>query len=102
MKRGSTKKAEKGQREITCLEAFRSLYPFLDGEFGSERNREIQRHLDRCRACCTKFEFEKALKSLIQEKAREAEVPLHLRQRIASFNRGLLGLRGEGAELNER
>ena len=70
---------------MTCKEAVRHLYPFLDGELDKRKSRAIRRHLDWCRACCTKFDFESALKALTREKAREGEVPPSLRQRIASM-----------------
>jgi mycothiol system anti-sigma-R factor len=70
---------------MTCQEAVRHLYPFLDRALDRRKSRMIQRHVDRCRACCSKFEFERALKSLIREKARETQVPPRLRQRIASL-----------------
>jgi len=73
---------------MTCKEAVRHLYPFLDRVLDGRKNRAVRRHLDRCRACCTKFEFERALKALLREKAREGEVPPSLRQRIA----GLIGV----------
>lgn len=70
---------------MTCQEAVRHLYPFLDRELDTRKTRTVRRHLDLCRSCCTKFEFERALKALIREKAREGEVPPSLRQRVASL-----------------
>jgi len=67
---------------MTCQEAVRHLYPFLDRALDSRKSRAVQRHLDRCRSCCPKFEFERALKSLIREKAREEGIPIRLRERI--------------------
>ena len=70
---------------MTCKEAVRNLYPFLDQELDSRKSRAVRRHLDLCRSCCTKFEFERALKALLREKAREGEVPPSLRQRVATL-----------------
>lgn len=70
---------------MTCQEAVRELYPFLDQQLDRRKSRAVRRHLDLCSSCCTKFEFERALKSLIREKAREGAVPSSVRQRIASL-----------------
>ena len=78
---------------MTCQEAVRELYPFLDQQLDRRKSRAVQRHLDLCRSCCSKFDFEKALKSLIREKSRESEVPPQLRQRIVSLAEAFSGLR---------
>ena len=70
-------------KAMTCKEAVRYLYPFLDRELNKRKSRAVRTHLDRCRTCCTKFEFESALKALTRAKAREGDVPPRLRQRIA-------------------
>jgi mycothiol system anti-sigma-R factor len=72
---------------MTCKEAVRHLYLFLDRELAGRKSPAVQRHLDRCHACCTKFEFEKALKSLVREKAREMQVPFSVKQRVARLLR---------------
>lgn len=68
---------------MTCKEAVRHLYPFLDRALDGRKTRAVRRHLDLCLSCCSKFEFERALKVLLREKAREGEVPPSLRQRVA-------------------
>ncbi len=68
---------------MTCKEAVQHLYPFLDRELDKRKSWAVRKHLGRCRACCTKFGFESALKALTREKAREREVPPSLRQRVA-------------------
>jgi mycothiol system anti-sigma-R factor len=70
---------------MTCQEAVRHLYPFLDRALEARKSRAVRRHLDQCRACCTKFEFERALKLILRERAQEGEVPPSLRQRIAGL-----------------
>jgi len=70
---------------MTCQEAVRHLYPFLDRALGAKKSLAVRRHLARCRGCCTKFEFERALKALLQEKAGKSAVPPSLRQRVASL-----------------
>jgi mycothiol system anti-sigma-R factor len=70
---------------MTCKEAVKNLYVFLDGEIAPARGRKLQKHLEECRRCCQKFEFEKALKAFIKEKAVQAPVPRSLQRNLAAL-----------------
>jgi anti-sigma factor (TIGR02949 family) len=68
-------------RVIDCEEALRRLFEYLDAELHGESQREMEQHLERCRNCFSRVEFEKRLKAHIAEVGREP-VPPELEQRI--------------------
>lgn len=66
---------------ITCEEVMEQLFEFLDRELDGELSDRIDRHLERCRDCFTRAEFERRLRARINE-AAEAEAPERLRHRL--------------------
>jgi len=68
-------------RVIDCEEALRRLFEYLDAELHGEPQREIEQHLERCRSCFSRVEFEKRLKAYTAELGREP-VPSELEGRI--------------------
>lgn len=67
---------------IDCDEVVAQLLPFLDGEIEGERRRRFERHLEECRSCCSRAEFELALRRRVRELAALPPPP-SLRERIA-------------------
>jgi anti-sigma factor (TIGR02949 family) len=72
-------------RTINCEEALRRLFEYIDAELAGEPQREMEHHLERCRSCFSRLEFEKRLKVHTAELGQEA-VSEDLEQRV----RGLL------------
>ena len=68
-------------RPIDCEEALHRLLDFLDAELHVESLQELEQHLERCRGCFSRFEFEKRLKAHIAELGSEP-VPAELHHRI--------------------
>jgi anti-sigma factor (TIGR02949 family) len=68
-------------RVMDCEEALRHLFEYLDAELRGEPQREMEQHLERCRSCFSRVEFEKRLKAYTAELGREA-VPSELEVRI--------------------
>jgi len=66
---------------IDCEEALHRLLDFLNAELRGESLQELERHLERCRSCFSRFEFEKRLKAHVAELGREP-VPAELHHRI--------------------
>jgi len=66
---------------IRCEEIVEQLLQFLDGEIEEERRGAIERHLQECRSCCSRAEFELALRNRVREVA-ETPPPSALRERI--------------------
>jgi mycothiol system anti-sigma-R factor len=68
-------------RTIDCEEALRRLFEFLDAELHGEAQHEIELHLERCRSCFSRFEFERRLKGHIADLG-STPVPDDLDRRI--------------------
>ena len=68
-------------RTIDCEEALQRLLDFLDAELHGESLQELEQHLELCRSCFSRFEFEKRLKTHIAELGSEP-VPADLQHRI--------------------
>jgi anti-sigma factor (TIGR02949 family) len=71
-------------RVIDCEEALRRLFEYLDAELHGERQREVEQHLERCRSCFSRAEFEKRLKAYTAELCHEP-VPPDVERRIRTL-----------------
>jgi mycothiol system anti-sigma-R factor len=66
---------------ITCSEAMRQLWEYLDGIVDEVDRRAIDEHLARCRRCCGELEFAQELRGFLASSARD-EVPAHVMERL--------------------
>ena len=64
-----------------CNAMLARLYSFLDGELNDDRRAKIQRHLDDCPSCFSKFDFEAELRIVIAKRV-VCRVPESLVERI--------------------
>ena len=71
--------------QIECEEAIRKLLDYLDRELGEPDRAQVARHLETCRGCYSRAEFERRLRALVAETGR-VSAPTSLRQRV----RGLM------------
>jgi mycothiol system anti-sigma-R factor len=71
-------------RVIDCEEALRRLFEYLDAELHGESRREVEQHLERCRSCFSRVEFEKRLKAYTAE-LRCEPVPPALERRVRAL-----------------
>lgn len=71
-------------RTIDCEEALRRLFDFLDGALEEGPHREVADHLERCRSCFSRAEFERRLKAHLAELGEEP-VPPVFEQRIRAL-----------------
>lgn len=73
------------EAEITsCEDALRLLAQYLDGELEAHSRSRIDRHLETCRSCYSRAEFEKRLKEQVARVGREAAPP-RLERRIRTL-----------------
>lgn len=79
-------------RTLDCEQALRLLATYLDQELSGPQSRSVEDHLERCRTCWSRAEFERRLKVQVQE-LRNGDPPPELQTRI----RGLLGEFGAGS-----
>jgi anti-sigma factor (TIGR02949 family) len=71
-------------RVIDCEEALRRLAEYLDSELSAESRTEIEEHLERCRSCFSRVEFERRLKAQTAALRREPVSP-ELERRIRAL-----------------
>ena len=57
-------------KTIGCEEALKHLLTYLDQELGEVMQREVEHHLEICRTCFSRAEFEKLLKTRLRERGR--------------------------------
>ncbi|SEP01459.1 mycothiol system anti-sigma-R factor [Aquisalimonas asiatica] len=67
--------------DLTCEEVLEQLFAYLDEELDDTRLAAIDRHLERCRDCFTRAEFEKHLRERVY-RTGTAPAPERLRQRL--------------------
>jgi mycothiol system anti-sigma-R factor len=66
---------------ITCAEAVRQLWEYLDGVVDETQREAIEEHLSFCRRCCGEVEFAEELRAFLVEHAEE-ELPADVRARL--------------------
>jgi mycothiol system anti-sigma-R factor len=66
---------------ITCAEAVKQLWEYLDGTLPDVNRAAIEEHLSFCRRCCGEVEFAQELKSFLARDAAE-EIPDDVRARL--------------------
>ena len=66
----------------TCLETVRRLDDYLDRELSSAEMHEVERHLEVCDRCLTRFQFEGAVLEDLRLKLRRVAVPETLEARL--------------------
>ncbi len=54
---------------MTCEEALKKLYEIVDNEASQKDKEEIKQHLEHCRHCMSRYDFENLFKKLICDKA---------------------------------
>jgi mycothiol system anti-sigma-R factor len=66
---------------ITCADAVRQLWDYLDGLVDDSQRASIEEHLSFCRRCCGEVEFAEELRRFLAEHP-EAELPEATRARL--------------------
>ena len=66
---------------ITCAEAVRQLWEYLDGAVDEARRDAIEEHLGFCRRCCGELDFAEELRRLLARPA-EPDLPVDVRARL--------------------
>jgi anti-sigma factor (TIGR02949 family) len=66
---------------MTCEEAMRSLAAYLDNELAAGAEQSVRQHLELCRSCYSRAEFERRLKFELRKLGKD-EVPVGFEQRV--------------------
>jgi anti-sigma factor (TIGR02949 family) len=70
--------------EIRCEEVIAHLLEYLDGEIDAGKRAHIDRHLQECRGCYSRAEFERVLRKKVAELADEPAPPV-LQRRLKAL-----------------
>ena len=87
---------------IDCDEALRLLAAFLDDELPADTRAGVDRHLERCRSCFSRAEFERRLKAEIASLGREEVTPRfeeRIRRLLADFAAPPAGTTADGGHI---
>jgi anti-sigma factor (TIGR02949 family) len=71
-------------RLISCGEADRRLWEYLDSALSPEDAAAVEEHLSFCRRCCGELEFATELRALLRSHAKDDLPPL-VRHRLVRF-----------------
>lgn len=66
---------------ISCADAVKQLWEYLDGELAEQDRAAIEEHLSFCRRCCGEVEFAHELRAFLRREA-SAEIPDDVRARL--------------------
>jgi hypothetical protein len=75
------KKERKQLKSISCEEALKRVFDYIDDHLQGQSRAELEHHLKMCRHCFDRVEFEKLLKSRLSKLKVEAHSET-LRKRI--------------------
>jgi mycothiol system anti-sigma-R factor len=64
-----------------CAKALERMFFFIDNELAEADHGEIQRHLDECAPCLSKYDLERTVKALVARSCTE-RAPETLRARV--------------------
>ena len=77
-----------GRGSITCSDAVRQLWDYLDQAISAEDQEQVERHLAFCRTCCGELEFAKELRAFLASGGAQ-EIPADVKARLERFVREL-------------
>lgn len=73
-----------GPQLLDCEEVLRVILAYLDGELETADHERVEAHLERCRSCLSRADFERRLKGRLAELACESVSPA-FEQRIRTL-----------------
>lgn len=69
---------------ISCTDAVRQLWGYLDGAVTASDRKAIEEHLDVCKRCCGEVEFADELRGFLEAHATQ-ELPADARARLNAY-----------------
>lgn len=69
---------------ISCSDAVKKLWDYLDDAVAPSDRKAIEEHLDVCKRCCGEVEFAEELRHFLEAHARE-DLPADARIRLTSY-----------------
>lgn len=74
---------------LDCEEVLRVIFAYVDGELAGLEHERVEAHLERCRSCFSRADFERRLKGHVAELASEPVRPAferRIRRLIGRFD----------------
>jgi len=69
---------------LSCEEVIGKLLEYLDRELDAAAQQEVERHLEACRGCFSRAEFERRLRARVAETG-DVKAPESLRERVRTL-----------------
>lgn len=69
---------------ISCTDAVKQLWDYLDGAVTESDRHAIEEHLDVCKRCCGEVEFADELRKFLEDQGSD-ELPPDTKQRLTAF-----------------
>jgi hypothetical protein len=79
--------------DMTCDQAVRQFFTYLDRALAGEALQNLEAHLDACLACCDRLAFSRQLDAFMRARLPESPMPAALEARV---RRALADAKGEG------
>lgn len=70
---------------ISCADAVRQLWEYLDQSLDDAQRDHVERHLGVCRQCCGELEFAKVLRGFLADQPAADHLPADVRERMERF-----------------
>ena len=67
---------------LTCEQAVRQFFAYLDRALAGESVQDLEAHLDTCLDCCEKLGFSRELDTFFRERLPDSAMPATLETRI--------------------
>lgn len=67
---------------IPCEQVLENLFDYLDGEIDEARAAQIHQHLEMCKRCYPRAQFEKAFLDAVRQAQAGESVPTDVRARV--------------------
>lgn len=73
---------------ISCTDAVRQLWDYLDRTIGEEERSSVEEHLNLCKRCCGEAEFAVELRKVLSSQ-RYDDLPPDAQARLTTFLEGI-------------
>ena len=67
---------------ISCSDAVARMFEVLEGMVTNRQRKELDVHIEQCRHCCDRFEFEKLFKEKLGKIASQEKAPKELVSKV--------------------
>ena len=75
-------------KRLSCEEAFREFFAYLDRALAGESLEALETHLETCLDCCDRLDFSRNLDAFVKTRLGRAPLPEGIEERIRRAIRG--------------